>query len=453
MVCVRRLGAGRFCTEKDIVASQLRKGTRMGKYRLDCRIGQGAFAEVWKARDTVESRPVALKVTRPEAVAEWGRSAIEHEARIASHLDHQGIVAVRNADWIDDRFVIASDLAVSNLAMYPKARRSGAVAMSVIREITAGLAHAHSQRVLHRDVKPENILVFADGHAALGDFGASRFSVGATRTVTEAGTLGYMAPEQAYGRARFASDVFSLGLIAYEIVTGVLPTWPFTWPPEGYARFRERVPEPVRRVLRKAAQFDPRRRYPDAVALHKALEGALARVESEPRRRNAKRRRKPARAPAPLSVHSEAFRRVHGKELGLRVACYRCEGPISEAMRVCPWCGASDNSFRKVTSYPLVCPECERGVRREWNACPWCYRGRFVGNGRKPPPDPQAVRRCGGRGCSGELRPFMRFWSHPDLPDRCPRCRWPTSNAFMRFCPWCGRREPRAGAYRRAKRH
>ena len=126
------------------MASLLRKGTRMGKYRLDRRIGQGAFAEVWKARDTVEGRPVALKVTRPEAVAEWGRSALEHEARVASCLDHPGIVSVCNADWIDGRFVIASDLAVRNLASYPRARRSGAAAMRVIREITAGLAHAPS---------------------------------------------------------------------------------------------------------------------------------------------------------------------------------------------------------------------------------------------------------------------------------------------------------------------
>jgi hypothetical protein len=132
-------------------------------------------------------------------------------------------------------------------------------------------------------------------------------------------------------------------------------------------------------------------------------------------------------------------------------------------MKYCPWCGAGDNSFRDITSYPLVCPDCEKGVRREWNACPWCYPGRFVGNGRKPRADSQAERRCGTRGCDGELRPFMRYcpmckrktrrvWSHEDLPDRCPRCRWPTSHAFLRFCPWCGRRESRAGSFEAARR-
>jgi hypothetical protein len=442
----------------------LRRNARLGKYRLERRIGRGAFADVWKARDTVENRVVALKVTAPELVEEWGRSAIEHEARVASHLVHPSIVTVRNADWIDGRFVIASDLAKCSLDRYAHARRSGDAALAIVRQIASALAYAHEQRVLHRDVKPENILIFSDGSAALADFGASRFSKGVTQTYTEAGTLGYIAPEQAYGKARFASDVFSLGLIAYEMLTGVLPMWPFDWPPEEHGRFLQKVPAPVRPVLRKAAEFEPKRRYPDAVAFHKALEKAFAKVEPPSRERSRRRRRRRRKAePSPLAVQAGVFRRAHGKALGLRFRCHRCEGPISEAMNYCPWCGSSENSFRGVTRSRLVCPECERSVRAEWTSCPWCYAGRFEGNGRKPPPDPLAVRRCSRRGCAGQLRPFMRYcpickqktkrvWSHPDLPDRCPRCRWPTSRAFLRFCPWCGRREPRAGAFVRSGR-
>ncbi len=437
----------------------LRKGSKLGKYRLDRRLGQGSFADVWKARDLIEGVNIALKIAHPAAVAEWGRTAIEQEARIAARLRHPNIVAVRNADWLDGHFTMATDLAKSNLAEYRLARRSARAALRVIREVAQGLGHAHSHRVLHRDVKPENIMIFADGRAALGDFGASRFAAPATRAYTEAGTFGYIAPEQAYGRARFSSDVFSLGLIAYEILTGFLPTWPFEWPPDRYRTFTVKVPEPVRPVLRKAAQFDPSKRYTDGQQFSDALERAFAEVEAHAQ--TAPRRRRKPRQPelSPLAVSAEAFRRAHGRGLELRYHCHRCDGSISEPMAHCPWCGSAGNSFAHLTPAALVCPDCEKGVRPEWKACPWCYAGRFDGNGRRPPPDAKAVRKCSRPGCEGQLRPFMRYcplckrkvkrvWSHADLPDRCPRCRWPTSHAYFRFCPWCGRRERRAGSFR-----
>ena len=74
------------------------------------------------------------------------------------------------------------------------------MALRIVRDVAAGLAHAHRTRLMHRDVKPENVLVFADGHAALTDFGVSRFVRPESRSYTEAGTMGYMAPEQAYGK-------------------------------------------------------------------------------------------------------------------------------------------------------------------------------------------------------------------------------------------------------------
>jgi serine/threonine-protein kinase len=444
------------------VAALLRRGSELGKYRLNRRLGRGAFAQVWKARDRVEHRDVALKITEPAAVAEFGREALEQEARIASRLHHPNIVPVRNADWIDGRLVLATDLAERSLAHYPRARRSPRVALEIVRQVAAGLGHAHAKGVLHRDVKPENILIFADGHAGIADFGASRFAEGVSRVYTEAGTLGYMAPEQAYGRPRFSSDVFSLGLIAYELLAGVLLSWPFEWPPESYRRFAARVPEPLQPVLRKAAEFEPRRRFADAEELSRALERAFARLAQPARRRPSRRRRRPS-PPSPLAVQGDAFRRAHGKRLGMGFACHRCEGPIAEEMPFCPWCGTAENSFRELSRLPLVCPDCERGVRPEWRFCPWCYAGRFESNGRTPPPDPRAERTCSREGCGGQLRLFMRYcpmckrkvrrpWSHPELPQRCPRCRWPSSPEFFRFCPWCSRHEPRAGSYSRHPR-
>jgi hypothetical protein len=444
------------------MAATLRRRSMLGKYRLEKRLGRGSFSAVWKARDTIENRDVALKIAYPELVEQYGRQSIEHEARIGARLHHPNIVGVRNADWIGGYFVLSTELAEKNLAEYKGARRSGRVALRVIRDVVAGLAYAHAHGIMHRDVKPENVLVFSDGHAALCDFGVAKFARGAGERYTEAGTLGYMAPEQAYGRPRPASDVFSLGLIAYELLAGVLPTWPFAWPPPEYRRFERRVPEPVRPVFKKAMALQPGRRWRNAVELRDALESAFAKVEAPARRRPVRRRRRTER-PSPLAVEAGLFRRRHGKGLDMRFDCFRCGGPVSEAMPYCPWCGTGDNSFREVSAYPLVCPECEHGVLPEWTACPWCYAGRLQGNGRPPRRDPRAVRRCTRKGCPGQLRPFMRYcpvckqkprrpWSHPELPHRCPRCRWPVSRESWRYCPWCGRREPRAGTFTRAGR-
>ncbi len=432
-----------------------RRGSRLGKYRLESRLGSGAFATVWRARDTVENRSVALKIVHPQVEGEVGRAAIEREARVAARLAHPNIVALRNADWIDGHFVLATDLAQRSLAGYAGARRSSRIALRAIRDVAAGLAHAHSRRVLHLDLKPENILLFSDGRAAITDFGTSRLVRRATRTSFEPGTLGYMAPEQAYGRAQQASDVFALGLIAYELLTGQLPAWPFSWPPKRHRRFVQRVPPPLQPVLRRAATFDPRRRYPDAIELHRAIEAAFGRSERPPRRNGARRRKA---TPSVLALTAASFRRRHGTALELRHVCRHCHGPLAEAMAYCPWCGRGAPSFRERTRYPLVCPECERGVRPEWTACPWCYAGRLEGNGRRPPVDPRAKRRCNRRSCAGQLRPFMRYcpvckaktrrpWSHPALPQRCPRCRGPVARDYWRHCPWCGRRDRDAGAF------
>jgi len=285
------------------VASTLRRGSRLGKYRLESRLGSGAFAEVWKATDTVVRQPVALKVVHESMVQEWGRNEIEHEARMASRLHHPNIVAVLNADWVDGRFVMASELARTHLGAYTRARRSPEVALRVMRDVAAGLAYAHSRKIMHRDVKPENILVFPDGRFALTDFGVARFAPPATRNFTDVGTLGYIAPEQAYGRPGLGSDVFSLGIIVYHLLTGVLPTWPFRWPLEGNVRFLKKVPAPLQPVLRKAAEFEPRRRYTSAVELERALGRAFAQVEA-PRPRGAKRKRARKKTPAgsPLEV-------------------------------------------------------------------------------------------------------------------------------------------------------
>jgi serine/threonine protein kinase len=430
----------------------LRRGGRLGKYRLDRRLGLGASASVWRARDQVEGRVVALKIVQPAVVEEFGRRAIENEARLAARLDHENILAIRNADWIDPYFVIVTEVAQRSLDSYATARRSPALALSIVRDVASALAYAHGRRILHRDVKPANILLFPGQVAKLSDFGTARFAPQRTGILTEVGTMGYMSPEQAYGRAVYASDVFSLGLTAYELLTGRLPTWPFKWPFEADRKFRERTPEPVRAVIRRACEVDLRHRYKNAGQMLTSFDRALKR--SAPAKQKVRSSRKKSRPAAdPFELETRWFLREYGRRLSLDYECHGCGGPISEAMKHCPWCGSDRNSFLEITRYPLVCPDCERGVRPEWKACPWCYAGRFESNGRSAPKDKQAKRKCRKQGCDGQLRPFMRYcptckakvvraWSEHGLPP-CKKCRWPMAPRW-RHCPWCGRTEPGA---------
>jgi hypothetical protein len=266
-----------------------------------------------------------------------------------------------------------------------------------------------------------------------------------------------MAPEQAYGKPRFASDVFSLALTGYQILSGVLPSWPFEWPLEGHARFSKRCPEAVQRVIRKGLTLELDARWHDGIEFYRALSNALERnarqVDRKRESRPTPRRSIPKSAPDPFSLETDWFRKRYGHTFEARFDCCACDGPIAESMSFCPWCGTTRNSFIEVTAYPMVCPECERGVRPEWSACPRCARGRFVPNGKPIPADPRAERRCANAGCRAPLPPFSRYcpackrkvarpWRVEGLP-RCSRCRWSIASRW-RFCGWCGKKN--AGA-------
>ncbi len=172
-------------------------------------------------------------------------------------------------------------------------------------------------RVLHRDMKPDNILIFPDGRAALCDFGASRFSLGKTREYTEAGTLGYIAPEQAYGRVRFASDVFSLGLIAYEVLSGVLPTWPFECRQRATGAFAPRCPSRCVRCCARRPSTSPRNVTQTPA---NSLPRWSGRSRSS-RRSRVRARRDVAGESCPLRRRSRSRRRPSARRTGRHSGC------------------------------------------------------------------------------------------------------------------------------------
>ena len=256
------------------MVQQFRARQRVGKYRIKARLAKGPLATVYEATDTVQQQPVALKVPHLRTRLLDDVSDFVSEVRIASKLDHDNILRVANADFVGDCFVIAMPLGEQSLAARMERRIGNARAIELSLQALRGLAFAHGVGVIHCDIKPENFILFSPLTLKLADFG---FSKVAKRTVqgSGSGTIDYIAPEQALGKPRFASDVFSLGLVLYRLFSGRLPEYPFDWPPPRLDRVLARTNKSFVQVLRKALQPDPRRRYRDAGQMLTATQRAF----------------------------------------------------------------------------------------------------------------------------------------------------------------------------------
>jgi serine/threonine-protein kinase len=202
-----------------------------GRYQLDGRIAAGAAGEVWRATDLVLSRPVAVKRLRdgyagqPEAMERF-----RAEARHAGALSHPGIAQVYDygeAEPPSPPFLVMEFVDGPSLAgLLDGGPLDPADAMDALAQVAAGLAAAHAAGLVHRDIKPANLLVAPDGQVKITDFGIAHAAGSAqlTRTGTMVGTPSYLAPERAGGAsATAASDLYSLGVVAYECLAGQPP--------------------------------------------------------------------------------------------------------------------------------------------------------------------------------------------------------------------------------------
>lgn len=416
-------------------------GRRLGKYCLEKQLGAGGSCEVWRARDTVEDILVALKIPLVGGGGARDNQQLFREIRLVARLRHPHLMPVKNADIIDGHAVLATELCVGTLDDKSRPMSVKRI-VRVVLQILDGLAYAHRHRVVHCDVTPGNIFLFPDGRAALGDFGISLKIRGRMETVDDFGTPGYVAPEQAYGRPTYRSDCFAVALILYEYLTGVLPRWPFRWPPRGHRRLRERTNLAVVTFLKRALAVDPQRRFADADQMRAALIESLPRsLRASVAGRTHERRKLDWR-----KVRRGAFIRSYDKVLSVSFRCVDCGEPIAESMMMCPWCGSERNRFDANTQTSHVCPRCLKGVLPEWRFCPWCY-----GPGFKSPQSAltKGVRyqsRC--THCKGRLMRFMRYcpwcrrkvrkpWHVRPFRDVCPSCRWSVDSELWVYCPWC----------------
>jgi len=238
-------------------------GQRLGKYKIRRRLARGGFGDVYEAYDTIEGISVAMKI--PLGVSAQTMADFRREIQITARLDHPNVLPIKNADIYDGILVVSYPLGERTLDERLTRRISLANSLGFAEQMLAGLAHAHENSIVHCDVKPDNLILFADGTLRLGDFGIAKFGL---RTIhgSNSGTLGYIAPEQAMGHPSPRSDVFSAGLVLIRMLTGTVPDWPFDWPPPGYERLRRHAPSLVA-FLRRALSVDARERYEDATEM------------------------------------------------------------------------------------------------------------------------------------------------------------------------------------------
>ncbi len=315
------------------------RGQIIGKYKILKTIGSGGFGTVYLADDTWINKKVALKVPHKQGV-DFGE--LLREARLLAALDHPNIVRIVTAEKQENVFFIVMDFVPGETLEDVVAREGAldvALALDYTCQISNAVDHAHRQGVLHRDLRPSNILVAETGQLKVADFGTSRFLEIAAHGSTVIGSPPYMAPEQFRGEAVLASDVYSLGVTMYQMLTGVLPY--DTPSPADLERLRRgelvtpprlknpKIPRAINDVVMKAMAPEILARYQRAGEL---LDDVLAARGSTPRRT-------PRPTPTDSASAEDIQTRLKARESPQPRFCWHCRKPLHARADRCPFCG------------------------------------------------------------------------------------------------------------------
>jgi serine/threonine protein kinase/ABC-type branched-subunit amino acid transport system substrate-binding protein len=269
------------------MTAALTPGSTFAGYRVEAQVGRGGMGVVYRATDLSLERPVALKLIAPElAESERFRTRFLREPRLAASLDHPNVIPIYEAGeqqgqlYLAMRFVEGTDL---RSVLDAERRLAPERAVAVLAQVAGALDAAHSRALVHRDVKPANVLLDADEHVYLTDFGITKQMGGAsTDTGRVVGTLDYLAPEQIRGEdVDRRTDVYALGCVLYECLAGRAPFRRETEAETMWAHMQdEPAPVPGRKaldsVLRKALAKDREERYASCTEMVEEAAKALA---------------------------------------------------------------------------------------------------------------------------------------------------------------------------------
>jgi serine/threonine-protein kinase len=318
------------------------RGQLIGKYKILRTIGSGGFGAVYLAEDTWIDKKVALKVPHKQGV-DFGE--LLREPRLLASLNHPNIVTIMTAEKQENVFFIVMEF-VPGESLENIIARDGALdltrALDYTCQICNAVDHAHRHNILHRDLRPSNVIVAESGMLKVADFGTSRFLEIAAHGTTVIGSPPYMAPEQFKGKAVFASDLYSIGVTMYQMLTGVLP---YDTPSAAdldrlmrgellsAPRLRNpKIPKSISDIVMKALAPDIPARYQRAGDL---LDDVLAERASV-----ARRTPRAAVAEAGMSEEVQDIQnRLKAREAPQPRFCWHCRKPLHARSDRCPFCG------------------------------------------------------------------------------------------------------------------
>jgi serine/threonine-protein kinase len=317
------------------------KGQQLGKYKIVAPLGSGGFGTVYLASDTWIDKKVAIKVPHRQGL-DFGE--LLREPRLLASVSHPNIVAITTAEKQDGVFFIVMEYVPGETLEHIIESR-GALDLTLALDFTCQICnavdHAHRQGVIHRDLRPANVLVGEHNMLKVADFGTSRFLEIAAHGTTVIGSPPYMAPEQFHGKAVFASDLYSLGVTMYQMLTGQLPydtpapadldklmSGELVSPPK---LKNPSIPKAISDIVMKAMAPEPAGRYQRATEL---LDDVLA-------------ARSTSRTPQPSAVSRAAGGRDDAQSIQTRLRareapaarfCWHCRKPLHARTDRCPFC-------------------------------------------------------------------------------------------------------------------